>query len=255
MPFLAAQVPPAMSNSDRHRLQDGRSRSWFVLHAAVVALHPLSVFLLPWRAGERDARMAIALLRVDPVPRRRYLSAACYVILATFKTLMVGWTALVAAFAFDWLLGLRLKFGIGWAGQALLAIVAVIALASACCAGLTFVTSLYAAAVRQKLWIDAWVNPAVALDGRWPPVSNRPNERTSAAILAILPPIVIPVMAVLIAIRHPPGWMLFLAAISGTVPAIWIANRVVARTPAECYPEASVLTSESTDEDGVRLVD
>jgi hypothetical protein len=228
-----------MSNSE-HRRQRG-NRGWWsaALHAALVLLHPLSVFLFPWRVGASDARMAIGLLQCDPVRFRRLLCAACYLSVGAAKVVMLTFALLLATAILLSITDRGPKAGVGWLGQALLGIVWACGIAMTGAVVLTLVTAMIASIFRQKIWVDEWAHPATALDGRWPPVSGRPNPRNIAGLLAVLPSTMTPLIAILVTIKNPGAGTLLLAGMSGTIPAIWISRRVIARTPAECYPETS----------------
>ena len=203
----------------------------------MVAVHPFSAFLLPWKVGERDARMAIGLLRVDPLRRRSIPCALCYLSSGAAKVMLVGIAALLVLTFVDWLFDLRFQLGVGWFGELVQAVLVSVVIALGSVILLASVTSLMAALIGQKLWIDGRADPATALDGRWPPVSGSPENQKNAAILPALPPAMIPVCIVISNVRFPPGWLLLLSAILGGIPAILMAKRTVAETPEQCYPE------------------
>jgi hypothetical protein len=207
------------------------------LHAALLFLHPLSAFLLPWKAGERDARMAIGLWRVDPVRQRGILCALCYLSVAVGKVLLSSFVALLASIIVAHVADLRPKPGGGWLADAMRAIIWAAAASAAGLVVLTFVTSAIAASVRRKIWIDEWADPSTALDGRWPPVSARAERRNIAGLLGVVPSTMIPVVSALIALQKTDACVLFLSAMSGVIPAAWIHHRIAARTPEECYAE------------------
>lgn len=236
-------LPIAMPKVEQQ--DNSRSRWWYLLHAAVVALHPISVFLLPWRVGEADARMAIGLLHKDPVRRRRLLCAACYLSVGSVKVMLLTFALFLAAIIGTRVFNLRAKVGVGWIGEAMTAIVWASVIAAVSLLILTLATSLIAAAIRQPLWIDEWAHPATALDGRWPPVSGRPGSRNIVGLLGVVPSTMVPLITLLLLIENPSTAAIFIAAMSGTIPANWIARRVVASTPAECFPEPCDPTSQS----------
>lgn len=228
-----ARSPQSADESETK--QTRRGKWWHVLHVALMALHPLSLFLLPWKAGERDARMAIGLLRVDPVRRRGFLCAMCYLSIGAAKVMMSGFAVVLIAFAASSVFKLQFNPGNGWFGEALFSLFLAVVLAAASLLLLTFFTLLFAACVRQKLWIDGWPDPDEAFDGRWPPVAGRERRSNWAAILVGVPSTIIPVLICLLLLRDPSKLTIMGSGMLGLFPARWIANRVLATTPEECY--------------------
>lgn len=221
-----------MADSDSQSERRGRWNWSHALHAALVPLHPLSAFLLPWRAGERDARMAIGLLRADPVRRRSILCAMCYLSVGAAKAMMSGFVVMLLVFAASALFGREPH---GWFREAFTAFGVAVLLSAAVLVVLTFVALIFAACVRQKLWIDGWPEPVVALDGRWPPTANREIPSNWVAILIGVPSTIIPILLCLLLFSDPPRLLILASGMVGLIPARWIANRVVALSPEECY--------------------
>lgn len=226
-----------MSDSDSQTETRPRWNWSPAMHAALLVLHPLSVFLPPWKAGERDARMAIGLLRVDPVRRRGVLCATYYLSVGAAKVMLSGLALFFIAVLVMMCLGWALQPGAGWLGEALMAIVAAVVIAGGGLLVLTFATSLIAACIGQKLWVDPWADPVAALDGRWPPTARQSIRHNWATLLGGIPAVMIPVIIGLIAFEQEPLLVMWASGMLGTIPAAWITRRTAARTPEECYPE------------------
>lgn len=215
-----------------------RSSNWSrqsvlkVLHVLLWFSHPFALlFAFPFRIGASDVRMAIGLLYADPLRVRARTCALFYVTLALLKAQTVSLCLMAGVFILVAAIGLRPP---AWMMQsaAILAIAAGVAFGLALLSGP--VAMIYSLWVRQRVWIDMWVNDSLALDGRWPPVSDEKNN--GAYVIALSFPAVV-ASATAVATQRFGLPLMALAVLISVGPPLLVAYRTLARAPSDCYSE------------------
>jgi hypothetical protein len=204
-----------------------------VLHILLWFSHPAAfVFVFPFRIGAGDLRTAIGLLCTDPSRVRARACALYYVSLALFKAQTLA--AILMMFVFPAVGTLNIPWP-GWANMLAITFIAAFAIAAILSLLIGIFAVSYALLRRQRVWVDMWVHDKIALDGRWPPVSDTKNN--GAGCISLFWPVALAV-GTAIAVRYLGIGIIALSLAVCIAPAFWVGYKTLAKTPADCYPEA-----------------